>query len=298
MSEGRNPSVSERVYRALLLAYPKGFRDAYGPRMVQAFGDLLRQEFGRAGTIGLLVLWARTVWDLLSTAFAERSKTVVPVFSSTGMMRAGGFAAMVGGVLGVLAGLGRGIVWRTPYSSSPVMYDEEVLNLLGSFASLLIAAGMLGLYASMRNGPRKLATLGVGLACLATATLAVAGVYGSVVLLSSGYPENAIVPPGVFGVGATVGFVGFLLFGVALFTARALGRWSVLPLVLGLLPLATPIVFLALPAGLERSIGGPGLLPSALLLGPAMVVDLGWILVGYLLWSGRTRASERSPRVA
>ncbi len=40
MSERRSdqtPSISERVYRVLLVTYPKEFRRAYGPQMVQVF---------------------------------------------------------------------------------------------------------------------------------------------------------------------------------------------------------------------------------------------------------------------
>jgi len=36
-------SRSERVYRVLLLAYPRKFRREYGPQMEQAFGDLYRE---------------------------------------------------------------------------------------------------------------------------------------------------------------------------------------------------------------------------------------------------------------
>jgi hypothetical protein len=43
--------VSERVYRALLAAYPKGFRDAYGQQMEQTFRDLCRDEL-RCGGMG------------------------------------------------------------------------------------------------------------------------------------------------------------------------------------------------------------------------------------------------------
>jgi hypothetical protein len=40
----RVPSVSERVYKALLVAYPKEFRRAYGLQLAQVFKDLCREE--------------------------------------------------------------------------------------------------------------------------------------------------------------------------------------------------------------------------------------------------------------
>ncbi len=33
-------SISERVYKALLVAYPKEFRSKYGPQMAQTFQGL------------------------------------------------------------------------------------------------------------------------------------------------------------------------------------------------------------------------------------------------------------------
>lgn len=69
-------SVSERVYEALLAAYPKEFREEYGPRMMQAFGDLCREELRRGGAFGLARLWVRTIPDLVKTAFVERRKTM------------------------------------------------------------------------------------------------------------------------------------------------------------------------------------------------------------------------------
>ena len=66
-------STSERVYKALLLAYPKEFRREYGWQMAQVFGDLCREAQRRGGVLGLAKLWVRTVLDLVKTAFAERS---------------------------------------------------------------------------------------------------------------------------------------------------------------------------------------------------------------------------------
>lgn len=68
--------VSERVYRALLVAYPKEFRRVYGAQMMQVFRDLCREERQRNGTFGLARLWFRTLLDLAATAFVERSKVV------------------------------------------------------------------------------------------------------------------------------------------------------------------------------------------------------------------------------
>jgi hypothetical protein len=65
-------SRSERVYRALLLAYPREFRREYGPQMEQAFGDLYREARERGGRSGIAHLWALAVSDLARTAVAQR----------------------------------------------------------------------------------------------------------------------------------------------------------------------------------------------------------------------------------
>jgi hypothetical protein len=70
--EGFLLRVSERAYRALLVLYPKEFRDAYGPQMVEVFRDACRGEVREAGIVGLVALWRRALWDLASTAVAER----------------------------------------------------------------------------------------------------------------------------------------------------------------------------------------------------------------------------------
>ena len=61
--------VSETVYRTLLVAYPRDFRDEYGELMVQFFRDRMRWD-GR-GVRGL-ILWMQLIFDLAASAFKER----------------------------------------------------------------------------------------------------------------------------------------------------------------------------------------------------------------------------------
>jgi hypothetical protein len=62
----RVPSVSERVYKALLVAYPKEFRCAYALHVTQAFEDLCREEQRRSGVFGLARLWVHTLLQQFS----------------------------------------------------------------------------------------------------------------------------------------------------------------------------------------------------------------------------------------
>ena len=61
-------TVSDRVYRTLLLAYPRSFRQRFGPEMAQVFRDCVRGACRRGGLLGL---WALTLGDLLATVPAE-----------------------------------------------------------------------------------------------------------------------------------------------------------------------------------------------------------------------------------
>ena len=69
----RAVGTSERVYRSLLRAYPRGLRDEYGEEMARCFRDLCREGLEDGGGVGLAALWARTLPELLYTALKERS---------------------------------------------------------------------------------------------------------------------------------------------------------------------------------------------------------------------------------
>lgn len=96
--------LAERVYRALLVAYPKDFRRSHGTEMVQLFKNLSRSELERGGIGGLIGLWLRTLLELVETAVRERTRkgslmSLAAVFSYRNVVRIGGFAAMAGGIL-------------------------------------------------------------------------------------------------------------------------------------------------------------------------------------------------------
>ncbi len=63
--------LSEKVYRALLLLYPREHRREYGDLMVQLFLDRMRYDGG--GLRGMVV-WTQTMPDLAVSAFDEHRK--------------------------------------------------------------------------------------------------------------------------------------------------------------------------------------------------------------------------------
>jgi hypothetical protein len=70
MSERQTSPASVRVYTALLKAYPKRFRSEYGTQMQQLFRDLHKER--RGSRSGIVLLWIRTLSDLVPTAVAQR----------------------------------------------------------------------------------------------------------------------------------------------------------------------------------------------------------------------------------
>lgn len=295
MSEGgRVPGRSERVYRALLKVYPRAFREEYGAQMEQLFGDVCRREENRAGMGGLVALWMRTVADLVVSAAVERGRTVAPALTSSGMIRFGGLAAMVGGALSAVLVLRNfAMVFWVGYGSPAWLFGA--LDLVGVLASMLIAVATLGLYACVAVGSRKLATVGLVVATLSAVMLAGALIYESTAAPTSGYVANSEVSAETFaialGVVGLVYTIGFLLLGVAVILTRALGRWSPLPLILGLFPPVGHLLILLL-AGSGGQLEGTQIMVYMLTSLPSVFVDLGWVLLGYVLWSGWSRGAE------
>lgn len=72
----RRRSYSERVYGFLLLAHPRGFRDAYAREMVQTFRDCYRDAREQRGAPGVALLWVSLLGDLARAAAGERLRAV------------------------------------------------------------------------------------------------------------------------------------------------------------------------------------------------------------------------------
>ena len=64
--------VSCRVYRRLLMAYPKSHRQEYGPAILQLFRDQCCDAWAAARARGLITFWLRALADLLKTSLLER----------------------------------------------------------------------------------------------------------------------------------------------------------------------------------------------------------------------------------
>ena len=172
--------------------------------------------------------------------------------ASSALIRIGGLAAMVGGLLWVVKGGSILITGQQP----PVVFEA---------ALPLFALGLLGLRARLegRGGPLGKAGVLVAYAALAAAALVFV----------------APLPP-LYAVAGFGPFLGLVLVGAAILQAGVFRPpWSALPLAMGL---GGPLLILA---G-----GGLALMSERLLEVPIVLVGLAWMLLGYsvLVVSGAT----------
>lgn len=307
------PTRSERVYGTLLSIYPKRFRDDYGPQMVQVFGDLCRGERERAGLVGLVLLWARTVLDLLRTSASERARTapgaafIIPVAGSPRMVRWGGAAAIAGAVFSLvstLLGVLSVALLREPifnalrvyqdggsgYSPFIVLLHPIVPELLGTMALLLSATALVGLYALVSRRSGRLGLWGGGFMCLSVLGLLVytaSNAYrGSVAFggrLGGIYTDPLVA---VAELSALVFVVGALVLAFVTARTRALGPWSLLPLLLMFAGTVLRMVLIraGLPVQHLPHAVQEGAFTLLIVHAPTLVTNAGWVLLGWVMW--------------
>ncbi len=101
MSRERLIALSTRVYHALLILYPKPFREAYGELMLQLFRDQLREA--SAGNQSMVRLWFAGWADLVANAGAERLRQVTRrqwIFAA--LRSVGGLAALLSSLVALI----------------------------------------------------------------------------------------------------------------------------------------------------------------------------------------------------
>ncbi len=133
-------SPHERVYRTLLLAYPKRHREEYGEPMVQMMRDRLRSEGGGARS---MVLWLGLLVDLGKTAFMERTEIAMD------SLKAGWWRFGAGAIAIVLAVVGFDGLFAP--ASGP-WYQWFLGRSALAVAPLVILAGMIVRVRQPRNG--------------------------------------------------------------------------------------------------------------------------------------------------
>jgi hypothetical protein len=250
-------TLSVQVYRLLLRAYPRPFRDAYGPHMLQVFGDCCRRALRQGGPPNVLAYWAITLLDLVRSVVEQRLQRETTMNKENFIRLSGWLLALGALAFHVLpiAFFASGDVW-------PRLGALELAVITGYFyGPIAMALGMLGLLARYRHETGGLAQGALGLGALG-GVVAVVGNIG-----------QALEPNLFWNVhvaGLLLEHAGLALFGLAA-RARKLGPRPVVLALLASLPLLVvgPAQLAIAPASLG--------MPAAL----AMVAGaIGWVLSG------------------
>jgi hypothetical protein len=130
-------ATARRVYVGLTLAYPRPFRQAYGPQMLQLFCDQYRAARAAPGRWPLARFWLRTLGDLASSVVREQADQ----FRSATMSQERASTVALGVLLFVLLGL------AVELFNAPVARENSALmNLVGAtvwFVAYLLVLGLL-----------------------------------------------------------------------------------------------------------------------------------------------------------
>ncbi len=181
------------------------------------------------------------------------------------LIRWGGAVAMLGGVMWVVKG---GLIMLG--GPDPDLFIP---------AQLFFALGLLGLHIRLAGRGGRLGRIG-GLLAYAAVASSIINTPHSVI-----FAEDEAQTPFPFSityaVSALVIFIGLLFLGIAALREEALPRrWRTLPLIVGLAGLL-PIWALAF---IHLEI-------------PVVVLGVGWILIGYVLWTEKGEALRQPARV-
>ena len=269
-------SVSVRIYRVLLVAYPEKFREHYETQMVQVFRDSFREAYHCNGVPGAIDLWLHTFADLLVTALMERIMERSQYMFSPRVALWGGVASVFSGMLWMMAASGGA---------------AEVLALV------LGLGGLAALYSRQAGQGGKLGLAGFALGIIGT-VLVLAVLWWSSTIFSG--PTYAIIhlrierQPVLAGRAILMGSLGLVtlgiglaLLGLAILRSKTLHRWRGLPLGLGLLNTIQGITIVLLayePLSQGRNFFDPWPPQGyALIATEFVLLGLGWIGLGTML---------------
>jgi hypothetical protein len=184
--------------------------------------------------------------------------------SSSDLIRWGGLAAMLAGMVWIVAGL-LGRVVANPETNSWV-------NILFIVAVLLVLVGLVGFHTLQKGNYGRIGRAGFYTVVVAT----FAQVLALVVFLAGSDALFWLQ----FPVGGLAVLVGFVLYGAATLQAKVLPRWCGIAFII-----AVPV-----SVALGGAFGSPGI--------DYVWLGLVWLALGYVLWSWRGTAAEQPSRVS
>ena len=253
--------VSVRIYRALLVAYPKKFREHYETQMVQVFRDSFRDAYHCNGMSGVIDLWLHTFADLFVTALIERLTERSQYMFSPKFVYWGGLASAFGGLMWFLSLL----AWESGYT-----------QLLLSLALLLTLGGLAALHARQGKQAGALGWAGFILGILGT---------------------GLVIPVLQWTLGYSLLGIGYMLIGLRAWQTGDLPRWRLMPLALGILLIG--FVF-SVRLEQQITISGinpwdPMTLPAIALVLLTFSIGILWMALGAILAQNPGRQISNQP---
>lgn len=275
-------ALSTLIYRLLLTFYPVRFRREYGPHMAQVFRDYCMKTHRQSGIPGMLVLWARTLYDWFKTVIEEQLNRETEMTREK-FIRLSGWGMILGAItlmLGFLADASTVRGWMYSLLGSPETQEgfelyrtvsDSVGGWLGFAGLLLLMAGITGL--RLRYG--KLAGPFGNTSLLLSI---ISGGIAAIAMVSSIFIEwdgwwNTLW----FGIASLLAFLA--LFGVAALRAKPMPRWNGLPVLAGV-----GFPWLTVIALLFQTVDGNWWQPPGWLLNGMWLMTIsGLVLLGYVL---------------
>jgi hypothetical protein len=273
--------ISERLYAALLILYPRRFRAAYGKQMRLTFRDACRVAYQRNGTIGLLAFWLLTLLDLIKSALAERVRQGEITLSKTRLIALAGPLTLLVGAMWVVASIGEVVLLVGPSYVDTFWDHFYFFPIFLSFILMLPAFILTRLrYHLAAAAPGRLG-LNLSIAgCAGTWLFVLSSILIDMVapaLDDGGWPDY-VISACVLAI-----MIGHMLFGMDALRNRLLPRWNVMPLLVGL-----PTTLLIVPSLIiESNIHSDfqSVLTTAFL--RFAFTGAGWVLQGIALMEPR-----------
>lgn len=265
--QSRLLTASERLYSALLILYPAGFRREYGQHMTQLFRDVCRDVYHQGGALALIHWWAAALFDLIHTSINERRKADFTM-SQAKFIQWSGWLCIFGGFF-----FAAGSISQLQVDSRTGFYQLAVFALVPGMA--LIMLGLLGIWLRYRLHLNLFGTT-----ALLTALIgASAATIGWLLMLTGG--DNYW---NVFIFGWLVYLAGHTVFGGFAATEHLLPRWNFALLIGSALPLTVAVLGLSR----QQSAFGPNWGGFVML----MLIGIGWLLTGWALNSQPVEAAR------
>jgi hypothetical protein len=318
------PSVrlSVRIYAAILHAYPRSFRAAYGGEMLRVFRDCAREARQQWGMPGIAGLWLPLLIDTTRNALAERAAEGLhmPKLSNVPWTRLGGAAAILGGLAQIAyLALATAIYfypdWRELFLT--YLYGWRI----GPPLALLFVAALAALYArytaqvthgSGSQSPGALGWAAAGVALAGTGLVMSTMAYSSLAW-GLGFSRicarvtdcNAYDPYHIgmlygvlFILGDVLTLAGLVLFWGASRRAPMLPRWTWLLPLAGVAALLPPLIELSVFT-IVGDPGGDGIIKlQVVTAGLGVIWSLCWMLIGAGLLVARRLPAPPAPQVA